>query len=86
MKYANKDNPPNNFRLVRQQIIWGNQHIALKGKCLILKNWINSSILYVNDILDNEGKISENTILSKLDEKQNWISESNQLKTAVPKE
>ena len=35
---------PSNFRTIRQEIIWGNQHIKFKNKSLIYLNWINDGI------------------------------------------
>jgi N-acetylglucosamine-6-phosphate deacetylase len=68
---------PSNFRTVRQEIIWGNQHIKFKNKSLIYLNWINDGIIFINDIIDHEGKLLENFILKKLSLKTNWISEFN---------
>ena len=56
-----------------------------KGKCLVKVNWIKSGIIFINDILDEYGQISEYKIISKLRNKQNWISELNILKKAIPK-
>ena len=39
------------------------------------KEWINSEIFFVNDIIDNNGKITQECILHKLKKKSNWISE-----------
>ena len=86
IKYRNTDKDiPNEFRTIRQQIIWGNKHIKLKGKSLIFKNWIDSNIKYINDIIDEEGNISENLIYTKLKARSNWISEISQIKKALPK-
>jgi hypothetical protein len=38
-------------------------------------NWINSDLMYINDILNENGEISQNLILDKLKYKNNWISE-----------
>jgi hypothetical protein len=38
-------------------------------------NWINSDLIYINDILNENGEISQNLILDKLKYKNNWISE-----------
>ena len=87
MKYnGTETNIPQNFRTIRQQVIWGNRHILLKGKELFFKNWIESDIIYINDIIDENGKISEKSIIEKLKSKHNWISEIAQIKKAVPKE
>jgi hypothetical protein len=42
------------FRTVRQEIIWGNQHIKFKNKSLIYLNWINDGIIFINDIIDHK--------------------------------
>jgi hypothetical protein len=61
--------------LIRKQIIWGNKYIKYKGKCLVKVNWIKSGIIFINDISDEYGHISEYKIIAKLRNKQNWISE-----------
>ena len=76
---------PSNFRTIRQEIIWGNQHIMFKNKSLIYFNWINDGIIFINGIVDHKGKLSENFILKKLSLKTNWISEFTQLKKSIPK-
>jgi hypothetical protein len=38
-------------------------------------NWINSDLIYINDILNENREISQNLILDKLKYKHNWISE-----------
>lgn len=85
IKYKKKEDIPNNFRKVRQQLLWGNKNITLKKKTLVYKNWIDSDILYINDIIDDKGNISETVILNKLKLKQNYIIEIAKLKNAVPK-
>jgi hypothetical protein len=70
---------------IRKQIIWGNKYIKYKGKCLVKVNWIRSGIIFINDILNEYGHISEYKIIAKLRKKQNWISDLNILKKAIPK-
>jgi len=41
---------PKPFYDIRQQVIWGNNYIKLKGKCLVYKHWIDTNIVYVNDL------------------------------------
>jgi hypothetical protein len=38
----------------------------LKMKSLMFDNWINSDLIYINDILNENGEISQNLILDKL--------------------
>ena len=76
---------PDHFRSIRQEIIWGNQYIKLNGKCLVFNRWIGDNILYINDILDQTGKINEHLIKQKLSSKANWMMEILKIKKAIPK-
>ena len=76
---------PLTFSNVRKQILWGNRFITFEKKYLFFKEWINSGIFFVNDIIDNNGKITQEFILNKLKNKSNWISEFSILKKAFPK-
>jgi len=61
----------------------GNENYKCKGCCLHYKNWITSGILYVKDIMGDEGDfISEKEIFDKLKNKTNWISEFTKVKNA----
>ena len=68
------------FTNIRKQLIWGNKYIKVDGKNLLFNNWINSHIIYINDLLDEKGKLSEEFIFKKLKCKENWISELYTLK------
>jgi hypothetical protein len=57
---------PLTFSNVRKQILRGNRFITFKKKYLFFKEWINSGIFFVNDIIDNNGKITREFILHKL--------------------
>ena len=62
-------------------VIWGNERFKFKGKCLYIKNWIESGILYVNDILDGNGRIIRETVLiERLHNRSNWIAEYHMVK------
>ena len=52
----------------------------------MFNNWINSDLIYVNDILDENGEISHNFILNCLNNKSNWITEFTIMKKEIPKE
>ena len=77
-------NTPRNYLDIRKQIIWGNSYIKFKGNCLYFHSLIESDITYINDIIDNNGKISEEVIRSKLINKQNCIAEFAKLKKSIP--
>jgi len=61
---------------VASDIIWGNQRYKHGGECLWIKSWIDSGIMYIKDIIDQQGKfLNEACMLNKLNRKCNWISE-----------
>ena len=74
-----------NFEHIRKQIIWGNKFIKHKGKCLLYKHWIETGIIFINDLLTEEGNLDTNYIFNKLQNKQNWISEINSVIQSIPK-
>ena len=86
IQYKNNINvkEPDNFRKIRQELIWGNKYIKFQGKCLIYSTWINDNILFVNDLIDNSGEISQNFLLDKLTSKGNWFAQYTKLKKANP--
>ena len=55
--------------------IWGNEYIKFNNKSLIDKNWIDSSLLYVNDITDENGRVSQDYLIEKLKNRINFWSE-----------
>jgi hypothetical protein len=40
------------FAEIRKQLIWGNKFILFKNKSSMFDNWINSDLIYINDILN----------------------------------
>ena len=84
LKYKKDTLTSLNYRKIRQEIIWGNQHIKLSGKSLIFRHWIKDKIIFINDIIDEAGNISEKVILNKLSNKKNWITEVTKLKKSIP--
>ena len=75
---------PKTFADIRNQVIWGNKFIQHNNRCLFYKHWMNDNIIYINDLLNRNGDIDVNLILSKLTNQQNWISELQTLKKAIP--
>ena len=76
---------PKSLTEIGKQKIWGNHRIMHRNKVLIFKNWIKSNIITIRDLLNQQGKISENIILNKLDEQSNWISQLAIVKKSIPK-
>jgi hypothetical protein len=64
---------PLTFSNVRNQILWGNRFITSENKYLFFKEWINSGIFFVNDIIDENGKITQEFILHKLKNKSKLV-------------
>ena len=61
---------------IASDVLWGNERFKYKGECLYIRNWIDSGILYVKDILNENGCLMEGeAIMNKLKNKANWISE-----------
>lgn len=79
-----RTNLPTNYREIRKQLLWGNHFIKHNNKCIIFNNFIKSGILYVNDILDNNGNISQEVVFNKLKYRTNWISEFFIIKSSIP--
>jgi hypothetical protein len=75
---------PTNFREIRNQNIWGNKYIKFNNKSLIYKNWIDSNLLYVNDITDEIGRISQDYLIEKLKNKINYFSEYSRQNILLP--
>ena len=73
-----------NYRTVRQEILWGNKNIKFENNCLIYPAWIKDGIIFVNDIIDHHGNISQKIILNKLSIKTNWMSEFSRLIKSIP--
>jgi hypothetical protein len=66
---------PTHFAEIRKLLKWRSKLIMFKNKSLMFVNWINSDLIYINDILDANGDISLNFILDKLEYRTNRISE-----------
>ena len=69
---------------IKRQIIFGNKSIKFKNKSLIYHNWIDEGIIFINDIIDENGKIDKNKIYNKLKITTNWFSEITTLVKAIP--
>ena len=69
----------------KKEIIWGNKNILYEGKALIFNNWIDSGFIYLNDIIDENGRLDEEFIYDNLKNTKNWVSELYMLKNAIPR-
>lgn len=66
---------PVHFKDIRRQIIWGNRHVLHKNKPLWFQHWVDSGIVYVDDLLSEERSINPQYIRDKLKDKRNWVAE-----------
>ena len=41
---------------IMEQTPWGNEHFKVRDTCLYLKAWISKGILYVKDLINENGK------------------------------
>lgn len=62
-----------NVDIVRQPI-WNNCNMRYKGNVIFFENWVKSGILFVKDILDNNGKIRTlESLTNVLKDRSNWL-------------
>ena len=61
---------PKSFADIGNQVIWGKTFIQHNYRCLFYKHWMNDNIIYINDLLNQNGDIGVNLILSKLTNQQ----------------
>ena len=74
-----------NFEFLTQPL-WGNEYFKFKNKHLYYRNWIESNIIFIKDLFDKNGFfISEENLLIKLKNKQNWMTEYLTLKKIINK-
>lgn len=77
---------PQNALDIRKEIIWGNKFIQSKGKTLYFKNWEESNINFIDDLLNANGKFkSGEEIFDKLNTRTNWLIEYNTILKSIPK-
>ena len=53
------------FSEVLNQPLWGNRLLMCNNKCIIFKEWINSDLLYVKDLVNNSGILMRDTEIEK---------------------
>ena len=78
------DSIQNNYS---SQILWLNSHIRINKKPVLWKEWINKGLLYVNQILDEEGKLLPfDVVKNQFNLNQNDWMRYTALTKAVPKD
>ena len=68
---------------IKNQIIWGNSLINLKGKPLLFHHWIKSGFIFIGDIWKEEF-LPVRDIRDKLINTNNYIAEIVQIKASIP--
>ena len=74
------------FANIRKQLTLDKKYIKVKGKSLLFINWINSNLIYINDLLDEKRNLPEAFICKKLKCKVHWISELYTFKKGLSRE
>ena len=71
---------------LRKQVIWGNKFIKnSSNKTLLFHRWIDSDILFIDNILSVNGTFCETKVLQNLKDKRNWLSEFNIIVSSIPR-
>ena len=61
---------------VIEQPLWGNEHFRIRNTCLYYKQWVDSNILYVKDLIKHDGSMkTENDFYNTIKVKTNIIQE-----------
>ena len=63
-----------NYNDIVTQPLWFNEMFKYKGKCLYFKEWVDAGILYVKDIVNEEGCImADSELLNKIGRNGNMM-------------
>ena len=55
-----------------QQPLWGNEYFKLKNTCLYYKQWASSNVLYVKDLIGENGYVlNDHELYNRIRVKQN---------------
>ena len=69
---------------IAEQQIWGNENFKWQAKCLYFRSWIDSKILYIKDIVGDDGRfLSDNDLFGKIRNHQNILQELSVIKRHV---
>ena len=73
---------------ILNECLFLNNFVTHKRKSLLYKTWINSDLIKIKDIWDNENNdfIDERSLLEKLVVKRNWMTEYLNIKSSIPKQ
>ena len=50
---------------ILNQPLWGNRHLMCNNKCIIFQEWIKSDLLYVKNLVNNNGILMRDTEIEK---------------------
>ena len=77
-----KQNPS---QLYKDELIWLNDKLLWKKKHILYKEWVNAELVYVRDILDENGQIKYEHISQSVINRSNFHVEINQIKSICSK-
>ena len=72
---------------IRKQLIWGNKMIQSKGRTLFYKNWYAKNLIFIDDLLDQNGNLKsgeEIFYLLERSNRNNWLIEYKTILKALP--
>ena len=73
----------NSYQLLTQPI-WGNLFFQINGECLYFNAWVKSNILYVKDLINDNGLVkTEDEIYDQVEDKRKIIQELYLIKKCV---
>jgi hypothetical protein len=77
-------NEPQNAEEVCRQTIWKNQHIRVNGQGICYKNWLRHNVIFVQDIINQQGNIMSKQEISNEFQLLPKALEYESLLTAIP--
>ena len=66
-------------------ILWGNDKMLFKKKCLYFREWINSDIIYLKDLFHDGKFLDDLCIFKKLKDKRHWMGQLKTIKKVLRK-
>ena len=83
---SQKDFNALNKHEILSQPIWGNNYFKVGNRCLYFKEWIKCGILYVKDLIDDDGlMLTDDNMFRKICDKKNIVNQVFIIKNYVMK-
>ena len=79
-----KQNVPDTPALVRREALWFNEYITIEGDTLFFKHWYRQGIMFIDDIVDDNGFFLDTDVLQDNFNINVSFLEYFQLRSAIP--